>query len=101
MFAVKGDFGAVKGDFAVKGDLQISSIMKDKNCDFFCLFIKKYNATEKKEKESNFSCDCGGPVQIDGRESCMDSAIVLQTRTSMLDSWLGSNLRFLEDKDQR
>ena len=80
MFFVKGSFGAVKGDFAVEGDLQISSKMKDKTCDFF-FSLEKYNTTEKKEKESNFSFDCGGPVQIDGRESCMDSAIVLQTRT--------------------
>ena len=41
LFNVKGDVFAVKGNFAMKGDLQILSIMKDKNYDFF-VFLKKY-----------------------------------------------------------
>ena len=28
-------FCAVEGDFAMEGDLQILSIVKDKSCDFF------------------------------------------------------------------
>ena len=43
-FAMKGDV------FALKGDLQFLSIMKDKRCDFFVsLENTKYN--EKQEKE--------------------------------------------------
>ncbi|GHB32235.1 hypothetical protein GCM10010392_69000 [Streptomyces clavifer] len=46
LFAVNGSFFTVKGDFAVKGDAQISSIMKDKNCDFF-VSLKIQNTIEK------------------------------------------------------
>ena len=85
----------------MKGDLQILSIMKDKRCDFFCLFRKNtiYNRKVIKRNLTSHAI-VGGLVQIDGRESCMGSAIVLQMRTYCLISWLGSNLRFLEDKDQ-
>ena len=49
----------MEGDFAVKGELQISSMMKDKNCDFFVtLKNTKYNRRSKK-KGSNFSGDSG------------------------------------------
>ena len=78
----------------MKGDLQISSMMKDKNCDFFVsLKNAKYNREERKRDLT--SQEIVGLVQINGRESCMDSAIVLQMRT--LDAlvhlaWLGPRI---------
>ena len=43
-------FCAVEGDFAVKGDLQISSMKKDKSCEFFCLLKKIQNTIEEVRK---------------------------------------------------
>ena len=42
-------FCAVGGNFAIEGDLQILSIVKDKSCDFFVsLKNTKYNRKERK-----------------------------------------------------
>ena len=43
-------FCAVSVDFAVKGDLQISSMKKDKSCEFFCLLKKIQNTIEEVRK---------------------------------------------------
>ena len=79
----------------MKGDLQILSIMKDKNCDFFFVSLKNTKYNRRGRKRDLTSQEIVRLVQIDGRESCMGSAIVLQMRT--LDAlihlvWLGPQI---------
>ena len=79
----------------MEGDLQILSMMKDKNCDFFLSLLKNTKYNRKERKRDLTSQEIVGLVQIDGRKSCMDSAIVLQMRT--LDAlvhlaWLGPRI---------
>lgn len=93
---MKGDFLAFIADFGVYsrflafiagfGVYSRFTILINNERQELCFLslLKKYKIQRKARKEeSNFSGDCGGgPVQIDGRESCMDSAIIHVMRTS-------------------
>ena len=94
-------FCAIEGNFAMKGDLQILSIVKEKNCDFFVsLKNTEYN---RKVRKRNLTSH-----EIVGTHSDRWSRVMygLRHRPSNENTWCfwftwpGLDLKFLEDKDQ-